>query len=110
MKPESKVAGFMVHSFRALSDDEYEATKVINPNTHKYACEFLEYGEGKEGYWICYCSDESSNWDCEIEYLKEDGCCNVCVLITAAAMLPWLTIFLKVIVVKCETILCSCHV
>ena len=48
MNPKSKCAGIMVsdfidehNGFLALSDDEYEAAKVSNPNVRKYAREFL---------------------------------------------------------------------
>ena len=34
-------------------DDEYEEAKKLNPNIRKYAREFLEYGESREGYWNC---------------------------------------------------------
>ena len=58
MKPKGKGAGIMVsdfidehHGFLALSDEEHEQAKLVNPSTRKYAREFLEYGENKEGYW-----------------------------------------------------------
>ena len=58
MKPKSKGAGIMVsdfidehNGFLTLSDDEYEAAKASNPNIRKYAQQFLEYGESREGYW-----------------------------------------------------------
>ena len=58
LKPKSKGAGIMVsdfidehNGFLALSDEEYDAAKVSNPRIHKYAREFLEYGESREGYW-----------------------------------------------------------
>ena len=35
----------------ALSDDECEAVKASNPHIRKYAHEFLEHGESREGYW-----------------------------------------------------------
>ena len=35
----------------ALTDEEYQAAKVTNPNIRPYSREFLEYGETKEGYW-----------------------------------------------------------
>ena len=34
-------------------DEEYEEAKKLNPNIRKYAREFLEYGESREGYWNC---------------------------------------------------------
>ena len=58
MKPKSKGAGIMVsdfidehNGFLALSDEEHDRVKVSNPRIRKYAREFLEYGESKEGYW-----------------------------------------------------------
>ena len=58
MKPKSKGAGIMVsdfideHSgFLALSDAEYYQVKTTKPHLRKYAREFLEYGESREGYW-----------------------------------------------------------
>ena len=58
IKPKSKGAGIMVSDFideksgfLAFSDDEYEEVKISNPNLPKYAREFLEYGENREGYW-----------------------------------------------------------
>ena len=58
MKPKSKGAGIMVsdfidehNGFLALSDDEHEAAKASKPHIRKYAREFLEYGESREGYW-----------------------------------------------------------
>ena len=37
--------------FLARNDEEYERAKAANPYVKKYAREFLEYGESKEGYW-----------------------------------------------------------
>ena len=58
MKKKSKGAGIMVsdfidehNGFLALTDEEYQAAKVTNPNIRPYARECLEYGESKEGYW-----------------------------------------------------------
>lgn len=39
------------NGFLALNDNEYEEVKKTNPYVKKYAREFLEYGENKEGYW-----------------------------------------------------------
>ena len=58
IKPKSRGAGIMVsdfideiHGFLAFSDEEYEEAKETIPGIRKYAREFLEYGESKEGYW-----------------------------------------------------------
>ena len=58
VKPKSKVSGIMVsdfidehNGFLALSDEEHDRAKVLNPCFQKYAREFLEDGESKEGYW-----------------------------------------------------------
>ena len=52
-KPKSKGSGiYDEHSgFLARNDEEYEHAKAANPYAKKYAREFLEYGESKEGYW-----------------------------------------------------------
>ena len=34
-----------------LTDEEYESAKKKDPTIRKYAWQFLEYGETKEGYW-----------------------------------------------------------
>ena len=58
LRPKSKGAGIMVsdfvdehNGFLALSDAEYESAKISNPHIRKYAREFLEYGESKEGFF-----------------------------------------------------------
>ena len=58
MRLKSKGAGIMVsdfidnHSgFLALNDEEYDRSKAANLILRKYAREFLEYGESKDGYW-----------------------------------------------------------
>ena len=58
MKQKSKGSGIMVsdyidehNGFLALTEDEYQAAKQTNPAIKRYAREFLEYGENKEGYW-----------------------------------------------------------
>ena len=58
IRPKSKGAGIMVsdfidehNGFLALNDEEYERAKSVNGDIRKYAREFLEYGESKEGYW-----------------------------------------------------------
>ena len=58
LRLKSKGSGKMVsdfvdeHSgFLALSDVEYESAKISHSGLPKYAQEFLEYGESKEGYW-----------------------------------------------------------
>ena len=58
LKAKSKGSGIMVsdfvdehNGFLAFYDTEYEVAKCKHPNLRKYAREFLEYGESKEGYW-----------------------------------------------------------
>ena len=58
LKPKSKGSGIMVsdfidehNGFLAFSDEEHDRAKALNPRIHKYAREFLEYGESREGYW-----------------------------------------------------------
>ena len=37
----------------ALIDEQFKEAKKSNPSIKKYACEFLEYWENREGYWTC---------------------------------------------------------
>ena len=37
----------LLHAFLALSMEEYEKAKKLNPNMRKYAHELLEYGKSK---------------------------------------------------------------
>ena len=83
LKPKSKGAGIMVsdfidqrNGFLALSDEEYDAAKVSNPRIHKYAREFLEYGESRGGYWTrdkFIAQMHRAIEIAEIKYPKEDG-------------------------------------
>ena len=67
-------AGIMVsdfidehNGFLALTDEEHDAAKVLNPRIHKYARQFLEYGESKGGVLDqgqIHCTNASSNRDC----------------------------------------------
>lgn len=58
MKPKGRGPGIMIsdfidelNGFLVLSDEEFERAKQSSPLIRKYAREFLEYGENKEGYW-----------------------------------------------------------
>jgi len=58
MRPKSRGSGIMVSDFIEekggylhLTNEEYEQAKEKDPTIHKYARQFLEYGEAKEGYW-----------------------------------------------------------
>ena len=83
MKPKSRGAGIMVsdfvdehYGFLALSDSEYEAAKASNPRIRRYAREFLEYVENREGYWTRdkFISQMQRSIEiAEIKYPKEDG-------------------------------------
>ena len=97
MKPKSKGAGIMVsdfvdehNGFLALSDEEHDAAKASNPRIRKYAREFLEYGESKEGYW----TTDKHRWIVQLRWLKlntqrkTDGAMYG-YLITVVAMPPW---------------------
>ena len=100
LKPKSKGSGIMVsdfvdehNGFLALSDEEYDAAKMKHPNIRKYGCEFLEYGENREGYWT---RDSSRRWNVQLSSLRSNtqrrkvgGMCGY--LITAAAMQQWQT-------------------
>ena len=96
MKPKSKGAGIMVsdfiaehNGFLALSDKEYDRAKVSNPRLRKYTCEFLEYGESKEGYWT---RDKFIHRIemAELKYPKRKGGVTLGYLTTIVAMPPWL--------------------
>lgn len=83
IKPKSKGAGIMVsnfidehNGFLAFNDEEYERAKAIDPNFKKYAREFLEYGESKEGYWTrdkFVAQMERAIKISEFKYPKKDG-------------------------------------
>ena len=80
IKPKSKVAGIMVsdfidehNGFLMLNDKEYEQAKATQPGIRKYAREFLEYCENKEGYWISdkfITTDENSCHHCRNQIYK----------------------------------------
>ena len=88
MKPKSRGAGIMVsdivdeHSdFLALTDDEYEKAKRVNPHAKKNAANFFEYGENREGYWTrdkFMTQIEQAVMLTEVKYPKEDGWRHVC--------------------------------
>ena len=64
------------NGFLALSDDEYEQAQATNPRVHKYAREFLDYGESREGYWTrdrFVKPMEKAMEIAEIKYPKEEG-------------------------------------
>ena len=83
MKPKSKGAGIMVsdfideyNGFLALTDEQFKEAKKSNPSMKKYAHEFLEYGENREGYWTRdkFVKQMERAVDiAEIKYPKEDG-------------------------------------
>lgn len=83
MKPKSRGAGIMLsdfiderNGFLSLTDEEYERSKQANPSARKYARQFLEYGENKEGYWTRdkFMSQMNIAVDmAEFKYPKEDG-------------------------------------
>ena len=58
MRPKSKGSDIMLsdfidekNGFLALTQEEYDRVKLIDPSMKMYAQQFLEYGESKEGYW-----------------------------------------------------------
>lgn len=58
IRPKLKGSGIMVLDFieekkgyLALTDEEYERAKQVDPIIKKHARQWLEYGEAKEGYW-----------------------------------------------------------
>ena len=38
-------------TYLALTDEEFRRGRVMNPGIRQHACQFLEYGECREGYW-----------------------------------------------------------
>ena len=83
LKPKSKGSGNMVsdfvdehNGFLAFSDEEYEIAKTKHPNIRKYAWEFLEFGENREGYWTrdrFVAQMKHAVVFTEIKYPKEEG-------------------------------------
>ena len=83
MKHKSKGAGIMVsdfiddhNGFLVLSDTEYVEAQKVNPGIKKYARDYLEYGENKEGYWNLKRFMAQITWAVEIaefKYPKEQG-------------------------------------
>ena len=87
LKPKSKGSGIMVsdiidehNGFLALSDEEHDRAKALNRRIHKYAREFLEYGESRKGYWTrdkFVAQMHRAIKIAEIKYPKEEGWCHV---------------------------------
>ena len=87
MKPKSRGAGIMISDFidehsglLSLTDEEYERAKQVYPSAKIYSCRFLEYGENREGYWICdkFIDQINSALEtAELKYPKEEGCRHV---------------------------------
>ena len=83
LRPKSTGAGIMVSNFidehtgfLAFSDDEYDSIKVSHPYICKYAREFLEYGETKEGYLTrdrFVAQMQQAIETADIKYPKQDG-------------------------------------
>lgn len=81
--PKSRGSGIMISDFISekdgylgLTDSEYEAAKQKKPNSKKYARQWLEYGEAKEGYWTSQRFLAQMKEAIEIanfKYPKEDG-------------------------------------
>lgn len=62
--------------FLPLTEAQYDAAKVSNPGIKKYAREFLEYGEAREGYWTrdrFVAQMERAVQIAEIKYPKSSG-------------------------------------
>ena len=58
IRPKSRGSGIMVSDFitetggyLCLTQAEYDAAKVLDPNIRMGARQLLEYGEGRDGYW-----------------------------------------------------------
>ena len=62
------------------STTEHDRAKALNTRIHKYAREFLEYGESREGYWTrdkFVAQMHRAIEIAEIKYPKEEGWCHV---------------------------------
>lgn len=81
--------------FLTLTDDEYEAAKASCPGIKKYACEFLEYGETREGYWTQDKFIGNSCKNCRNIIFRLATCVGGCLTIAAAMrlwqMIPWMS-------------------
>ena len=69
MRPKSKGSGIMVSDFiterdgyLALTEDEYQMAKQVDPTIRRYARQQMEYGEAKErffsGFSVGFCINE----------------------------------------------------
>ena len=68
-------------------------SKESNPHVHKYTQEFLEYGEGKEGYWTqdrftSQITVLSRSQKSSMQRRRDGLMCGY--LTTVATTLPWL--------------------
>ena len=73
MKTKSRDAAIMVS---VLTDAEYQAAKQSNSSIKMHAHEFLEYVEGREGYWnrdTFMAQMERAVTIAEIKHPKDDG-------------------------------------
>ena len=64
------------NGFLSFTDEEYERAKQLNPSAKKYARQFLEYGENKEGYWTrdkFITQMKNAVEMAELKYPKEEG-------------------------------------
>ena len=62
--------------FLGLSESQWETAKVTNLNIKRYAREYLEYGENKEGYWTMshfLAQLKRAAKIAEIQYPREQG-------------------------------------
>ena len=85
------------NGFLALTDEEHDAAKVLNPHIHKYAREFLEYGESKEGTGpgtnsLHKCIEQSRLPRLNIQRRMDGVTCGYLTIV--AAMPPWLMMLL----------------
>ena len=64
------------NGFLALTEEQYKVAKTTNLRAKKYARQFFEYGENKEGYWTrdkFMAQIKQAVAIAEIKYPKEDG-------------------------------------
>ena len=82
-RPKSKRSGIITSDFTdehngylQLTDEEYECAKEKDPTIHKHACQLLEYGKAREGYWTKEKFMSQLNTAAkiaEIKYPKDEG-------------------------------------
>ena len=84
LRPKSKGSGIMVSDFvserdgyLALTENEYQRAKRVDPSIRMYARQLLEYGAAKEGHWtsekLFMCQIKQAVKIAEAKYPREEG-------------------------------------